>query len=618
MTSEDEAWETLAPPRTPRRRLSTLHQLGRCLAAELHGTSVPTIDDWSGVAATAAWFRLTPALWQAVRDRADLPPSITARLRAAYARNVVTLSRLSTQLQDAIGALNEKGIRPVVLKGARELLRTDGVLPARMMTDIDLLVSPSELGVAVAALEEHGYHVLPGAGVSAAFEFTARRDDRPSPVDLHTAVGVGAVVDCLPTDALIARARGHDTDGLRFHVLEPADELAHAVLHSQLGDKAHQVGAIPLRQLHNFATLYVRDGSAAAWATALERLTAGGFGAVVGSYAELQRRFFNPTFDVPGPNVASRLHMTRCLATYAVPGLSDVELLLAQTFEAPNMALRYPGTSLWSARSTHLAHVLRAGPGSSPTADRFARATARMTGSLTRRRHPQPRPVAHFVHVTKTAGTALKAALADVDAESNFRVAAHGHDFRLRDVPQGDWFFFSVRDPVERFVSGFLDRQRLGRPRFFAPWRGGEEVAFARFASPEELAVALSAGGERQRVAEEAMDAIGHVSNSYWEWFGDADALRSRVDRLLWIGRMQAVDYEVLARRLHVDRLPMPEDPVVAHRSVAPSLELSAAAERNIRRWYARDYDFLRLCDELDPLISPPPPAGRRRGSARR
>jgi hypothetical protein len=49
----------------------------------------------------------------------------------------------------------------------------------------------------------------------------------------------------------------------------------------------------------------------------------------------------------------------------------------------------------------------------------------------------------------------------------------------------------------------------------------------------------------------------------------------------------------------------MPDDPVVAHRRIGPPYVLSEAAGENLRAWYARDYAFLALLDEIFPSWSP-------------
>jgi hypothetical protein len=134
--------------------------------------------------------------------------------------------------------------------------------------------------------------------------------------------------------------------------------------------------------------------------------------------------------------------------------------------------------------------------------------------SLRARAHRQS--IAHFLHPGKTAGTAMKQALQDAGQPPNYRLQLHTHGVRMADLPRGDKFFFVVRDPVDRFVSGFYSRQRQGRPRFVRPWSEGEARAFRRFSTPQELADALSSTGDERASAVDALESIEHVRTSYW------------------------------------------------------------------------------------------------------
>jgi hypothetical protein len=224
-----------------------------------------------------------------------------------------------------------------------------------------------------------------------------------------------------------------------------------------------------------------------------------------------------------------------------------------------------------------------------------SRVVARARLSLDRR------PCAHFLHIGKTAGTAVKVALREAEGSAHYRTVPHRHEDHLSAIPETDYYFFCVRDPIARYVSGFLSRQREGLPRYHIPWKKGEAEAFAKFDTPDALAVALTAGGPDQQHAEAALGSIQHVRSSYWDWFGDPDYFKRRSDHILWIGHQESLDLTPLAATLGLERMQLPTDPARANKTDRAKPELSELARQNLRQWYAKDYQFLELCDELCP-----------------
>ena len=216
-------------------------------------------------------------------------------------------------------------------------------------------------------------------------------------------------------------------------------------------------------------------------------------------------------------------------------------------------------------------------------------------------------PPVHFLHVGKTGGTALRDAIERAGrrpAGGARVVRLHGHGTRLRDVPRGEKFFFFVRDPVGRFVSGFGSRRRWGLPRHFVPWSAPELAAFRRFATPGRLACALSSPDADERsAARSAMRGIGHVRDGYRRWFESEAYFLSRLDDLFFIGFQPdlAADFEILKSRLGLpEGLSLPHDPVRSHRSPrGPDRALGATALGNLRAWYDEDYRFVALCERV-------------------
>ena len=216
----------------------------------------------------------------------------------------------------------------------------------------------------------------------------------------------------------------------------------------------------------------------------------------------------------------------------------------------------------------------------------------------------RPKPRAHFLHIGKTGGTAVNTALTPRSRSGRYEIVLDGHDVDLRQIPPGERFFFVARDPLDRFVSAFNDRQRCSRPRYDVPWTLEEERAYRCFDTPDFLGSALSSPDEALRTAaHEAMTSIYHVRHSYWHWFCDPDYFRSRLDDLLyvmWLPSLQA-SFARLCKLLRVRGAELPVDEVGAHRDPAgASHHLSDGAVENLERWFESDFEFMEMCSQLD------------------
>lgn len=200
----------------------------------------------------------------------------------------------------------------------------------------------------------------------------------------------------------------------------------------------------------------------------------------------------------------------------------------------------------------------------------------------------------HFLHIRKTGGNALKAALRPVAEQCG--LVLHAHATTLRDIKAGERVAFVVRDPVARFVSGFNSRLRKGRPLLNSKWSDGEEEAFARFKTANDLAEALT-GTELCDPARKAMHDIAHVKTSFADVLGSKDYVLERLTDIVWIGRTESLesDFEKLKQRLGLPHaLALPSDPVAAHRTPDGfSTELSETGRKNVTDWYAADCAFV-------------------------
>lgn len=229
---------------------------------------------------------------------------------------------------------------------------------------------------------------------------------------------------------------------------------------------------------------------------------------------------------------------------------------------------------------------------------KFGKRLLRSVGIELRPCAPVPlfRKSVHYLHIGKTAGTQIGHVIAQVNsAQNGLAIIKNGHGTTLKSLPQDAAYFFSVRNPIARFRSGFYSRKRMGRPRLNNPWSPSEAQVFNEFEDANDLAEALFRSDARGQKAVSAMMTIGHIGNLQIDWFkkaGDIFMLRPPV----WIIRQEHLeaDIKILLQRLGIQKtVTLTSDPKMAHvNDYAGIPRLSDQAVTNLQQWYCADIQF--------------------------
>jgi hypothetical protein len=205
-----------------------------------------------------------------------------------------------------------------------------------------------------------------------------------------------------------------------------------------------------------------------------------------------------------------------------------------------------------------------------------------------------------FLHIGKNAGTQIMV-LAQQLKSHGVTVHQLPHDAKLYRLSDKLPYFFSIRNPVTRFKSGFYSRKRKGQPRLYVEWSRHEALAFQNFEHANDLAEALFRDDALGRLATQAIQSIRHTSMQQIDWFERIGFLELRPP--VWIIRQERLeeDFNTLLARMGLQikcsDLKLAVDKTAAHANdygTAP--ELSPRAKENLSRWYARDQVFCDLC----------------------
>ena len=206
-----------------------------------------------------------------------------------------------------------------------------------------------------------------------------------------------------------------------------------------------------------------------------------------------------------------------------------------------------------------------------------------------------------YLHISKTGGTQIKLLFEQI-ANLGVSFKAYAHLRKLTDISHQTPYFFSIRGPVSRFVSGFYERKRAGGSAYANPWSQHEALAFARFEHANRLAEDLLKEGEVGRLARKAIGSISHTASHQVDQFSRAGYFLSERPPVAIVRQEFFEDdlqllLERLGLRVSVQSL-LTHDPSKARITDYKDVpRLSALAIKSIETWYKRDMWFYRDCE---------------------
>lgn len=211
----------------------------------------------------------------------------------------------------------------------------------------------------------------------------------------------------------------------------------------------------------------------------------------------------------------------------------------------------------------------------------------------------------HFLHIGKCAGTQIERIISEINdfkVGGIPRIVKRNHDIFLRDLPPHVGYFFSIRDPISRFKSGFYSKKRKGQPRRHSEWTKYEAFAFSHFDEANDLAEALFLEGRAGNHAAAAINSIRHTSQNQSDWFYCSGSFLF-VRPPIYIIRQENFQNDCLElfSRIGIQdywpKVSISSDFTLAHANdYSRSPDLSPLAVKNLMTWYAQDLAFHRMC----------------------
>lgn len=273
----------------------------------------------------------TPALIDVVRHFPEnIPQDVSRYITGIFERNLIRNGRLAEQLIAALAAINEIGITPLLLKGSAILATShQPQMGRRLISDLDILVSPDEVERVLNCLFQLGYRLyFQTPGNAAKWYAELERPGDVGMIDLHTSP---------PGHRFFYRASGKAKDhcqllscegGGKAYIPSATYHALMLIIHDEFQDADYWVGKIDLRHL-----LDLRDMANSPGGIDWELLASFSQGKLARNAIETQlvTLFFLLDVDVPAAmrsRLVPRLQNWRRMLQTRLPALSDLFLIM--------------------------------------------------------------------------------------------------------------------------------------------------------------------------------------------------------------------------------------------------------------------------------------------------
>lgn len=202
-----------------------------------------------------------------------------------------------------------------------------------------------------------------------------------------------------------------------------------------------------------------------------------------------------------------------------------------------------------------------------------------------------------FLHIGKTGGTFVKNSLKKYDVDKIVKINNHQQS-KINNKIISNKFIFIIRDPVNRYVSGFISRLRKGQPTYFVEWTKNENIAFTNFSTPNDLAEALSSSDEN--IKANALFAIKHIkhTNSISDYI-NLENLKKNKDKIFYVCKTETLnnDLQNIYDKLGYNNINVELHENCLHKT-PPEFEnlkkMSNLAIKNIIEYYLNDYEIIK------------------------
>ena len=243
---------TLSPIFAMANHSRALFHLCECLRG-----GVPKHVDWMSLLGLANHTLTTPSLMEFVSCfEQRIPEDVCLYVREIYQRNLTRNDRLAAQLAEAVTAINASGVMPVLLKGAATLATASSSRRgSRLMSDLDIMISPDETTAVLHGLFALGYSLHYQTPPHAEKWYAElKRPIDVGMIDLHRSTP-GTAFFYRPAGDVLGHCKLTPVGGGSAYVPSATYQALMLIIHDQFQDYDYWIGNIDMRHLLDLQAL---------------------------------------------------------------------------------------------------------------------------------------------------------------------------------------------------------------------------------------------------------------------------------------------------------------------------------------------------------------------------
>lgn len=245
--------------------LTSGHLLCTCdERARIAAKTVLKANGWPTIAQFALHALVAPSLYARLAELdllGQLPEDIRDGLEGAFELNQDNQQSLRSMFSDLLQTTHAHGITPIVLKGGIDIVSPlDQVVSARMVSDIDILVPPTEAEALFHRLQQDGWRadpvnrLTPGKALRKHHLPPLWHPTLPQYIEIHSRIGDTHAERWL-TEVIHSHCLDRQQNGCSYAVTDRAFRLVHNAAHCMIHHDRLAKASRSLRQSLDFARL---------------------------------------------------------------------------------------------------------------------------------------------------------------------------------------------------------------------------------------------------------------------------------------------------------------------------------------------------------------------------